>query len=95
MVSYNRPQRKFDFIQDIKSLKAQTGFFGYGISWTEIWYKINGSVLDQWSCLENTGNGFKIAVINPKSGTAWLNPDSTQRFTSDLSGLMGQINCKN
>lgn len=92
LVSYNRPLREFDFIQDVKSLKAQTFYFGYSLSWTELWYKINGSVMDQWDCIL-TGNGFKIAVINPKTGTPWLNPDSTKRFTSDLSGLMGQSIC--
>lgn len=94
LVNYNRPLRKFEFIQDVKSLKAQTGFFGYGIPWTEIWYKINGSVLDQWTCLQNTGNGFKMVVINPISGVPWDNVDSTRRFTLDNSGLMGQIKCR-
>jgi hypothetical protein len=91
LVNYNRPQRKFDFIQDVKSLTAQTGFFGYGMSWTEIWYKINNSMMDQY-CMD--GNGFKFAVINPISGTPWLNPDSTKKFTPDLTGMMGQYNCK-
>jgi hypothetical protein len=91
LVNYNRPQRKFDFIQDVKSLTAQTGYFGYGMSWTEVWYKINGSMMDQYCMGEN---GFKFAVINPISGTPWLNPDSTKRFTTDSTGMMGQYKCK-
>lgn len=85
-LNYNKPQRIFEFTQDIKSLSAQTGYFGYGMPWTEIWLKVNGSVLDIWSCLSNGGNGMKIAVINPISGDFWLNPDSI--------GNVGQAICK-
>ncbi len=85
-VKYNKPQRKFEFAQDIKALTAQTGYFGYGMPWTEIWFRVNGLVQDQWSCLSNTGNGMKIAVINPISGDFWMNPDSI--------GLRGQAICK-
>jgi hypothetical protein len=95
LIFYDRQNRKFNFVQEIKSLKAQTGYFGYGMPWTEIWYKINGSIMDQWTCLSNNGNGFKIAVFNPTSGATWLNPDSTKRFTTNLTGLMGQTNCMN
>lgn len=86
-VKYNKPQRKFEFAQDIKALTAQTGYFGYGMPWTEIWFRVNGLVQDQWSCLSNTGNGMKIAVINPISGDFWMNPDSI--------GQRGQAICKN
>lgn len=96
LVNYNRPLRRFDFIQDVKSLKAQTGYYGYGIPHSEIWYKINGSIMSQEACALNVSNGFKIAVINPHAGTPWLNPDSTAQFTpSNSSGLVGQLICHN
>jgi hypothetical protein len=92
LINYNRNSRKFEFIQDVKSVKAQNLYFGYGMSWTELWYKINGSIMDQWCCVGG-GNGFKLAVFNPISGSTWLNPDSTARFTPDLTGAMGQSRC--
>ena len=85
-VSYNKPQRKFDFVQDIKSITAQTGYFGYGMPWTEIWFRVNSIVMGQWSCLSNTGNGMKIAVFDPISGELWRNPDDI--------GQIGQSICK-
>lgn len=91
LVNYNRPLRKFDFIQEIKSLSATTGVYGQGISWTEILYKINGSVMDQWSC--SGLYDLKIAVFNPISGAVWVNPDSVKRFTQNQSGDMGQNLC--
>jgi hypothetical protein len=97
LVNFNRPLRKFDFIQEVKSLKAQTGFWYPGsttFSWTEVWYKINGSIMDQWTCLKGA-DGIKIAVINPVSGNVWVNQDSARRFTSNYSGLMGQVFCDN
>ncbi len=90
-VNYNRPLRKFDFIQEIKQLNAITGAVGNGITWTEIMYKINGSVMDQWSC--SGGYNMKIAVFNPISGAAWTNPDSVRRFTENQTGNMGQNMC--
>lgn len=85
-VSYNKPLRKFEFVQDIKAITAQTGYFGYGMPWTEIWFRVNGNVMGTWSCLSNNGNGMKIAVMNPISGELWRNPDDI--------GEVGQIICK-
>lgn len=81
-VNFNRPQRKFDFVNTINSLSCQTGFYPY-IPWNEEWYKINNVVKSIWAYLGPTGNGMCIAVFDSLSGNPWVNysyPDVQYRW---------------
>lgn len=90
-ISYNKPQRRFDFINNIVTISVQTGFYPY-IQWAEEWYKINGAMKGQWSCTEAYGcqNGMKFAVFDPVSISPWenLNPDG------DAFSQYNSLNCR-
>ncbi len=66
-VNFNRPMRRFDFVNDIKNLQCKNGIYPY-INWVDIGYKINGSAKYVWSF---TIPGFTFAVFNPISGDNW------------------------
>jgi hypothetical protein len=73
-VHYNKPARKFEFFNDIKSLQAQTGYFTNDSHyfWMEEWYKINGSLMAWWTCVNATSDGLKFAVFDSISGEPWM-----------------------
>ena len=62
-VNFNRPLRKFDFVNDIKSLQCNNGISSY-INWMNVNYKINGSLeyVSSWAI-----PGFTLAVFDPVS----------------------------
>lgn len=64
-VKYNRPFRRFDFVNDIKSLQCNDGLMGY-VGWFNINYKVNGSLeyVSSWAL-----PGFTFAVFDPISST--------------------------
>ncbi len=71
-VNFNRPQRKFEFVNNVLSLSCQTGFYPY-IPWNEEWYKINNVVKSTWAYLLDNGNGMLLALFDPISGEAKKN----------------------
>lgn len=75
-VTYNRPDRDYIFVNNYKILNVQTGIHP-NLEWDEHWYKINGAVMDIWSCLWDWGNGMKFAVFNPTSGLPWYSTEVT------------------
>ncbi|NVO04422.1 MAG: hypothetical protein HXX09_17135, partial [Bacteroidetes bacterium] len=66
-VTFNRSGRKFDFVNDFKSIFCQTGFYPY-MPWADEFYKINGSVQKIWAFLTDVRTGMLVAVIDPVSG---------------------------
>jgi len=88
-VTYNRSGRDFIFVNDYKVLNAQTGIYPF-LPWNEHWFKINGSVLDIWSCLADVGNGLKFAVFDSISGKPWYSHEVGQTG----GGQFGNIHCK-
>ena len=71
-VQFNRNQRRFDFVNDIRSLSCQTGFYPI-IPWNEEWYKVNSQVQSIWAYLGPSGNGMLLAVFDSISGIPWKN----------------------
>ncbi len=65
-VKFNRPLRRFDFVNDLKSLQCNNGMMGY-VGWFNINYKINGSLeyVSGWAL-----PGFTIAAFDPVSNTS-------------------------
>ncbi|HNW88629.1 MAG TPA: C25 family cysteine peptidase [Bacteroidales bacterium] len=79
-VAYNKPQRRFDFVNDEKSITCQTGFYPY-IAWQDEYYKVNNVMKFQWAYMGPSGNGMIIAVIDSVSGNPWLNYNMPQPET--------------
>ena len=68
-VKFNRPQRRFDFVNDIRNIFCRDGITPY-IPWTDIIYSINGVTKNLSSYAIP---GFSIAVIDPISGNPRIN----------------------
>jgi hypothetical protein len=77
-VKLNRPQRNFEFVDDVKVLTVKDGVYGFpAIVWNEVYYKLNGATQHIFSCTPAFGlGGVSIAVIDPVSGVPWRHGDS-------------------
>jgi hypothetical protein len=68
-VKFNRSQRKFNFVNDVKSIEVNNAVMGIGgHDWPDVNYKINGVTLEESS---NALTGFSFAVLNPRSIKPW------------------------
>jgi hypothetical protein len=81
-VHFNRPARKFDFSQDVKTLECKNGIYPY-IYPLDICYHINGSLLHYWSCASFTGITF--VWLNQFSG----NPVQSVHITPPATTPVG------
>ena len=88
-VTYNKPSRILEFINNIVTITAQTGYYPY-IQWAEEWYKINNTIKGQWSCTSDVGNGMKFAVFDTVSVEPWVNTDPNH----DGLGPYDALNCR-
>lgn len=70
-VSYNKQERKWEFVNSVNSIQAQTGIYDH-IAWTEQYIRKNGVPIELFSCLGNTGNGMYFAVFDPMSADHWI-----------------------
>ncbi|MEI6122447.1 MAG: C25 family cysteine peptidase [Bacteroidota bacterium] len=99
-VKYNKPQRKFEFVNSLISLSCQTGVYPY-IPWNEEWYKLNNVVTSLWSYLGDVGNGVVVAVFDSVSSLPWRNTAYTSLqygfdfSTVDSIGRLGLYNMLN
>lgn len=82
---YNEPDRKFEFVNDVKVLKCITGIVPY-IAWTEPQYTINGVQKEYTNCAYNS---MKLAVINPISGEPWVN-----KYLGSVFAEYGSYTCR-
>lgn len=66
-VNFNRPLRKWDFVNNITSLQCNNGMSDY-VGWLNVNYRINGSLEyeSSWAI-----PGFTIAVFDPISSDHW------------------------
>ena len=85
-VNYNRPMRKFDFVNDLKNLQCNNGIYP-NINWVDLGYKINGSAKYVWSW---TTPGFTIAVFNPVSFDNWKSISLGTGF-SQYGSITGEV----
>lgn len=88
-VTYNKPARILEFVNNIVTISAQTGYYPY-IQWAEEWYKIDNTIKGQWSCTSDVGNGMKFAVFDTVSVTPWMNTDPN----NDGFGPYNSLNCR-
>ncbi len=70
-VTHNKEERKWEFINSINSIQAQTGIYPY-LVWTEQYIRKNGVPLEVFSCLADIGNGMVFAVFDPVSSDHWI-----------------------
>lgn len=70
-VSFNRPARRFDFVNDVKTVYCKDGIVPH-LAYYDVIYKINGDTkyLSSWLF---PGSGFVFAVIDPVSGEPMQN----------------------
>ncbi len=72
-VNYNKPQRKFEFINVVKTINVQTGVYP-NIPWNDVWFKINTDVMRVWTCLNQWPNfvGLNFAVFDTINAEPWV-----------------------
>ncbi len=70
-VSWNEEQRKWDFVNTIHTISAQTGVYPY-LVWNEQFVRKNGVTIEVFSCLADVGNGMYFAVFDPVSAEHWI-----------------------
>ncbi len=92
-VNYNKPARKFDFINSIVNIEAQTGYYTNDnfYNWTEEYYKVNGALKSYWFCpgWYSSSGAVKIAVFDSISAEPWsVAPTGSQHF-----GSYGEFHC--
>ncbi len=92
-IKYNKIDRKLEFVDDIKSINIQTGYYP-NIPWTEEYIKINGDLVDLWCCIGPTGDGMKFVVLNPVTGKMWVSYDTCGYSTPCNYGPYGNWHCK-
>jgi hypothetical protein len=64
-VKFNRGKRKFDFVNDVKSIEINNTVVGVnGHDWPDVNYKINAVTMEESSWAPT---GFTFAVINPRT----------------------------
>ncbi|MBL7883737.1 MAG: hypothetical protein JNL69_06685 [Bacteroidia bacterium] len=88
-VKYVRPQRKFEFVNDVKVLNCKNGIYPH-IYPLDISYGINGSLLHYWSCAPFTGVSF--AVFDQFSTNPWYSvlQNSSPPGAPQVDGMYGQ-----
>jgi hypothetical protein len=92
-VNYNRTTKKFGFVNNLKSLTCQTGFYQF-IAWNEEWYRINNVEMAIWSSLGEFGNGVLVAVFDSISAEPWKDPQYSvpvYRFDISTSDSLGKL----
>jgi hypothetical protein len=70
-VNYNKPQRKFEFVNNLVSLYCQTFYSGYNFD--EQYYRINAVQNYLWAFMDY---GMILSVFDPITGIPWHNPVS-------------------
>lgn len=86
-VTYNPAQQRFEFVNTVNSITAQTGVYPY-IAWTEQYMRKNNILISYFSCLSNTGNGVKLAVFNPVNAEFWMSINQ-----GNNTGQYGNVHC--
>ncbi|MCX6271381.1 MAG: C25 family cysteine peptidase [Bacteroidetes bacterium] len=89
-VRYLKDSLKFAYIQDFKTVEAQT--YNWGHTWQEENFKVNNDILDIWSCTQTDcygSMGLKFAVFNPVSFEPWISHNMGNGL-----GPYGNVHCR-
>lgn len=71
LTKFNRPQRKFDFVNDVKNIICNNGIVP-ALPWEQVYFSVNGAnaFTSAWAA---PSPSFIFAVFNPASGNPMLN----------------------
>lgn len=91
-VSYNKPSRIFEFVNNIIAIDVQTGYYIWqtpNYPYNEEWYKVNGAIRGQYSCTNYNGDGMKFAVFDTITGQPWVSINDFSGY-----GQYGNLHCR-
>ena len=91
-VNFNRALRKFDFVDDIKTVHCKNGIYPY-IYPLDISYRLNGGLMHYWSCAPFAGITFVIfdpISSVPKQSVKLVSPATTPVGATILDIEYGQ-----
>ncbi|MBN8695020.1 MAG: hypothetical protein J0L87_00705 [Bacteroidetes bacterium] len=92
-VKFNRPDRRFDFVNDVKDIYCIDGIYPY-YNWTDIQWKLNGIQKTYWTCIQ-LNSGFNFVVFDPVSGENWTSPlPSSGNCSSCNNGIYNNAHCR-
>ncbi|HEX8517743.1 MAG TPA: C25 family cysteine peptidase [Bacteroidia bacterium] len=92
-VKFNRPQRRFDFVNDVIGLFASTGIAGY-TAIENITYKFDNNVRSVYTCIEAPLSGFTFVAIHPSTGIPLVSSQVSPVPTPGV-GTYGDYHCAN
>ncbi len=84
---FDAAHRTFKFVNDIKTLRAQTGKYPY-IAWTEIYLKVNYEAYE-WACIPYNKGGVRIFVFDKTTANLWVSPTNN----GTPFGPFGNLHC--
>ena len=92
-VKFNRPGRRFDFANDVKTVQCHDGIYFSAPACYLIKWKLNNYEKSYWHC-----NGFNasycIAVISPITGENAESPVYGNLAANQNNGLYGETHCR-
>lgn len=84
-VQYQKPQRKFEFTNDVASVKCRNAFSNI-LYYSDIQYSINNGLMHDWHYARD---GWTIAVFDPVTGAPWTTSVLTQNtFASPYNNCL-------
>jgi hypothetical protein len=92
-VTYNKPLRSFDFVNDYKSIQVRdvvVGPWNNYASWTQVEFFYNNLRQRQWTC---TNNGWTIAVIDSVTGNFTLSDGIPNGQSAPWTASAGNCIC--
>ncbi|MEI7597097.1 MAG: C25 family cysteine peptidase [Bacteroidota bacterium] len=84
-VSYKKSSRKFDFVNNVKSVYVQTGVYP-NIQWDQVKAELNGYLVAFYNCAYN---GILFVVLDSISANYWVSQNQ-----GNNTGQYGNYHCK-
>ncbi len=92
-VKFNRPQRRFDFVNDVKTVSCHDGiFFNIAGYYTIKWF-LNNYEETYWHC-NGTDPSISVAVISPITGENLTSPIIANPASNANNGIYGECHCR-
>lgn len=91
-VNFNRAQRKWDFVNDVRDIYCRNGIYPH-IVWTDIVWKLNGIQKAYWGCMQ-LNSGFLFVVFDDVSLNNMQSPFSGSSASSLPNGIYENCHCR-
>ncbi len=92
-VKFNRPQRRFDFANDIKTIQVHDAIYFSAPDYYLIKWTINNFQKTYWHC-NGVNPSFSIAVINPVTGENLKSPIIPNPASNANNGVYNECHCR-